>query len=339
MKTPILFLLAGLLGVPAAQAQEGIQPVSFSPKLRAGLKAGLNLATYTGGGRIGRQTGWRPGYATGALLAYPLSVRSGLQLEILYSQKGAYQANYRHNYRDPAFQSPNNTYHASLAYLDVPLLYTFGPGSSGPGLFVAVGPQLSLALAARESVRPTGEAAGRIHEETLNADPRSLTPVAAGYVAGVGYQLASGLGVELRYSGDFTNVYRGGYESASPYSGSGSKFHNGVLQLQVRFMVGQKDSPCRQVSQSRPRPAARYPEAGPAMPPPRPTYVDSLYRDPKVRRLLLLFSILSRIEFNRQPQPVYVPGPGQQPPVRNTPPPRTRQRTESDRQVGYPVAY
>jgi hypothetical protein len=315
-----LLVLSLSLGLPdATQAQNN---------LRAGIKAGLNLASYTGGGVVARQTGWRPGYATGAFLAYPLSAGSGLQLELLYSQKGAYQTNYRHTFRDPAFQSANNTYHAALAYLDVPVLYTFGPGSSGQGLFAEVGPQLSLALGAREYVRPQGEATSRAHEETLNGDPRSLVPVGAGYVAGVGYQLANGLGAELRYSGDFTNVYRAGYESASPYSGSGSNFNNGVLQLQFRFLLGQKCSSSRAVAESSARPRPRYQEPGPVMPPPRPAYVDSLYQDPKVRRLLLLFSILSTIEAHHGPRPVFVPRQGLPPRVRNTPAPRPRTDTD-----------
>jgi hypothetical protein len=182
--------------------------------------------------------GWQPGVAAGALLAYPLSGISGLQLEALYSQKGVHQSNYRHVYQDPTFSSLDNTYRASLAYLDVPVLYTFGPGSNGRGFFAAVGPQFSLALSKREFVRPQGEAVGGAHEEMLNSNRHALQPLAVGYVAGVGYQLANGLGAEVRYSSDFTDVFRQGYGASMLSSTAGNNVHNGVLQLQVRFLFG-----------------------------------------------------------------------------------------------------
>ncbi|UOQ52780.1 porin family protein [Hymenobacter cellulosivorans] len=314
--------LAFLLGLSSqARAQEG---------LHVGLKTGLNLATYTGGA-IGRQTGWQPGISTGAVLGYPLSAGSGIQLEVLYSQKGAYQAGYRHTYQNPALTAGSSTYRASLAYLDVPVLYTFGPGSNGQGLFAEVGPQLSLALHKRESVRPTGEA-GSGHEETLTTDHRALVPVAAGYVAGLGYQLSNGLGAELRYSGDFTRVYRSGYGAGSLAPTASNNFHNGVLQLQVRFLFGSKKS-AGPAPERRPARVRHYPPAPPVEP--TQAYLDSLYRDPKVRRVIQIFSILSLVDSYNRARPVYVPGPGAPAPGRRIPTPRSQPRPRTERPTAY----
>ncbi|UOQ74916.1 porin family protein [Hymenobacter cellulosilyticus] len=306
-----LLSLAFLLSLTnQAQAQNG-------PRL--GLKAGLNLATYTGGSTLARQAGWQPGIAAGALLTYPLSNKSGLQMEALYSQKGMRQSRYNHLYRDPAFYSADNIYRVSLAYLDMPVLYTYGPGSSGSGFFVAAGPQLSLALSKREFVRPRGEAVGGPHEEMISAD-RRLAPVAAGYVAGLGYQLTNGLGAEVRYTGDFTRVF-------SPSSKAGSVY-NGVLQLQLRFLLGAKNCPGTP-AEPRPRPVSPAPQPYPAT---RSTaYLDSLSRDPKVRRVVEVLSILSWLDFHVGSRPVYRSGPGVPPPTRRQPAPRTR--------AEHPVAY
>ncbi|RYU77874.1 porin family protein [Hymenobacter persicinus] len=332
MKTPRLLFFArqGAVSLGLACCLGLAGQAHAQQSLRGGVKTGLNLATYTGG-TIGRQTGWQPGWATGLVLAYPLSVGSGLQLEALYSQKGASGANYRHVYQNSAVAAATSTYRASLTYLDVPVLYTFGPGSNGRGLFAEVGPQLSVALGKREAVRPTGEGARRGHEETLSTDLRALTPVAAGYVAGLGYQLDNGLGAELRYSGDFTRAYRPGYGAGSLAPLARNNFHNGVVQLQVRFLFGAKSRPASPASE----PQASQPRRYPPVPPrePSPAYLDSLYRDPKVRRVIDVITILSLLNYQTRPRPVYgagCPAPGRRPSV---PMPAPRPRTE--RRVAY----
>lgn len=285
-----------------------------------GLKAGPDLATFTGGA-LGRQAGWKPGYTAGLLLTYPLSARSGLQVEALYTQKGVQKEGYQHVYRDPAFHSLRNTYRATLGYFDMPVLYTLGPGSTGQGLFVEVGPQLSIAVSRREFVRPTSETADGEHEETLATDLSLLAPASVGYVAGLGYQWPNGLGAELRYSGDFTRAYRAGYGAGCLAAGGDNQFHNGVLQVQVRYLFGKKQRPTPEHEASQSGSYSR------ALPPPPPPYIDSLAHTPQVRRLVQLFSILSLLNLPRQVEsrPVYRPAPGL-PPGRSLPGPRPQMR-------------
>lgn len=304
-------LLALVLLTTQAQAQQ-------LPAI--GLKGGPDLATFTGGA-LGQQVTWKPGYTAGLLMTYPLSARSGLQVEALYTQKGVQQEGYQHVYRDPAFFSISNTYFATLSYFDLPVLYTLGPGSTGQGVFVEAGPQLSISVSRREFVRPTGKAVGGEHEETLATDLGSLAPVSAGYVAGLGYQWANGLGAELRYSGDFTQVYRTGCGAGYLATSSNSQPHNGVLHLQVRYLFGKKQRPAPEYEVSQP---TRYERP---LPPPLPPHLDSLARTPQVRRLVQLFSLLvwlnGQVRINSGP--VCRPAPGL-PPSRPLPGPRPQMR-------------
>ena len=161
------------------------------------------------------------------------------QAELLYSRKGAVAYDYYHVYAAPAPPSgpTENIYRSELHYLDLPDLLTIGPGSdSRKGWYVAAGPQLSLALDKQESVVPEGVGDSDSYEENLNGDAKSLVRLGAGYVVGIGRQW-TGYGIEQRYSGDITNVYRDGYGSGALYPGSGNRFHNGVIQLQVNLAL------------------------------------------------------------------------------------------------------
>lgn len=221
----------------ATQAQELAAPLRH-PVL-VNLKGGVSLSTYTGGGYIGWETGLKGGFTGGFLATRALSARSAWQVELLYSRKGAVAYDYYHVYAAPAPPSgpKENIYRSELHYLDLPVLLTFGPGSgSRMGWYMAAGPQLSLGLDKQETVVPDGVGNSDSYEENLNGDAKSLLRLGAGYVVGIGRQW-TGYGIELRYSGDITNVYRAGYGSGALYPGSSNRFHNGVIQLQVNLAL------------------------------------------------------------------------------------------------------
>jgi hypothetical protein len=209
--------------------------------LLVNIKGGFSLTTYTGGGYIGWDTGLTTGYSGGLSGTVRLTTRTALQVEAVYSGKGVQQDNYTYTYRGvaPPSRPDKNTYEAALHYVDFPLLFSYGPGSgSRHGWFVVAGPQLSLAFDKQETVRPMGLSDADDYRETLNGDAKSLTRWGTGYVAGLGYQTrGGGAGIEVRYSGDFSNVYREGYGSGALYPGSGNRFHNGVIMLQVNLAL------------------------------------------------------------------------------------------------------
>ncbi|MGI4875186.1 MAG: porin family protein [Janthinobacterium lividum] len=244
---PLFTLAFGLLALAARQGRAQETPTLEAPvvprphALLINLKGGLNLTTYTGGGYIGWDTGLTTGFSAGFSGTQRLSARTAWQVELVYSGKGVQQDNYWYQYAGPVppTKPQANVYEAALHYLDLPVLFSYGPGSgSRHGWFIVAGPQLSLALDKQETVRPMGISDADDYRETLNGDAKSLTRWGTGYVAGVGYQVAGGgAGIELRYSGDFSTVYRDGYGSGALYPGSSNRFHNGVIMVQINIAL------------------------------------------------------------------------------------------------------
>ena len=223
-----LALLAGFAG--AANAQSGV--------LKYGVKGGFSLSSYTGGGSIGTNTGFKPGFTAGVLVNYGLSDMTSLQIEGLYSQKGVYLDQV--NYTTATTKYNGYAYRSTLSYIDVPVLLKVNTGEAGKGLFFELGPQASFAVGDREFFRPQGGKAGDPSEVTVYNSRDRMVPVGIGYVGGIGYQITSGLGLGLRYTGDFSNVYKDGFGTGSaPLQGT-NNFHNGVFQFQVHYLFGGK---------------------------------------------------------------------------------------------------
>jgi hypothetical protein len=231
---PTLFAQAQDLPAP----ETGRHPVLFN------FKSGFNLSTYIGGGYIGWQTGLKGGFTGGLSATRRLSARSAWQVELLYARKGAVRHDYWYTYaRWHASASPpasnENVCRSELHYLDLPVLFTYGPGSGNrPGWYVAAGPQISVALDRQEIVVPTGISNANDFREIVGSGAEALKRWGWGYLAGIGYQLADGnAGIELRYSGDISNVYRDGQGSGAFYAGSGNRFHNGSIQLLLNLVL------------------------------------------------------------------------------------------------------
>ena len=306
---------------------------SAQSRLRIGLQSGLHASTYVGGAA---GTGARlvPGLTAGVLARWHWSARQGLQVEARYAQKGASRPDC--GYPNPAagVAAPPATYRSRLAYLDLPLLYTWGPGSSGQGMYLLAGPQVSIALRRHEWLRPEGEVPGGPSEISLPAHPRSLAPITAGLVGGLGYQLASGLGMEARCSADLTPVFRAGQGPAClPASGAGCR--NLVVQVQLHYLFKSR----RATDPAMPRPAAttephplpastgwRPRWAEPAWPAPgQAAPLDSISQNPRFQRVLRIWAVLSLLHIDWSPRPVPRP---QQWPSRPTPRPLPRRQPE-----------
>jgi hypothetical protein len=224
-----LGLLAGFAG--AANAQSGV--------VKYGVKGGFSLSSYTGGGDIGSSAGYKPGFTAGVLVNYGLSDMTSLQIEGLYSQKGTFidQANYS---GAPLSQYNGQQYRSTLSYIDVPVLFKVNTGEEGKGFFFELGPQASFAVGSREFFRPQGAGAGSPQEVAVYRGTERLVPVGIGYVGGLGYQITSGLGLGVRYTGDFSNVYKDGFGSGSSPLRGDNNFRNGVFQFQVHYLFGGK---------------------------------------------------------------------------------------------------
>jgi len=217
-----LGLLVGLAGV--ANAQTG---------LKLGLKGGFNLSTYSGADSKGSE--YKAGFAAGGLLNYGFTDMISVQGELLYSQKGASR-----DFDNGAGKTYTDK--STLGYIDVPILFKVNTGDEGKGLFFEVGPQGSFVLHQRSFVEDSG--GKQIGSSSTSTD--ALNKVVVGYVAGIGYQITSGLGLGIRYTGDLSQVAKdGGTTTTSTIGGvtvtqANPNLHNSVFQFQVHYLFGGK---------------------------------------------------------------------------------------------------
>lgn len=219
MKKIILSLafLAGAAG--AANAQTGV---------KYGLKGGFNGSTFSGTDSKGSE--YKAGFAAGAFLNFGLTENLAVQPELLYSQKGASIDGIPYNAGTPTAPviKTDGTAKTTLGYLDIPIMFRYTTGDDGQGLFFEAGPQGSFVMHQRSFVEDGG--GKQIGVSSTSTD--GLNKVVLGYVAGLGYQLTSGLGLGLRYTGDITQVAKDAVGA--------SNVRNSVFQFQVGYTFGGK---------------------------------------------------------------------------------------------------
>jgi len=202
-----LALLAGAAG--AAHAQTGI---------KVGLKGGFNLSTFSGTNSKGSE--YKAGFAAGPYVNFGVSDNFSIQPEFLYSQKGSSADNV-------AYGTTNSTLKNTLGYLDVPIMFRYNIGEDGKGFYVELGPQGSFVLHQRTFFE---DGSGKEISGSRYTSTDGLNKAVIGYVGGLGYQITSGLQLGLRYTGDFSQVYK----NATP------NVHNSVFQFQVGYLFGGK---------------------------------------------------------------------------------------------------
>lgn len=195
--------LALMLGVAsAAQAQSA----TF------GIKAGASLTNYTGKGADGAD--YKFGFHGGLVANLAVNDAFSIQPELLYSMKGAKTT--------INFLGTNVNFKETLHYIDVPVLAHINAG----GLFFELGPQVGFLVAAKGSIDANGQSdSGDIKSDFKTVD--------FGYAAGLGYQVANGPGIGLRYNGGFIDVSKN--DSNSDYA-----TRNGAFQLYLTYMFGGK---------------------------------------------------------------------------------------------------
>lgn len=207
MKKLILSLAVLATAASAAHAQTGI---------KVGLKGGFNASTFSGSNSSGSK--YKAGFAAGALINFGVSDNFSVQPEFLYSQKGARITN---------VSGTGYTYKSTLGYLDIPIMFRYNIGQDGKGFFVELGPQGSFVLHRNDFLED-----GNGNRSDSNTSTDGLNKVVLGYVGGLGYQLTSGLQLNLRYTGDFTQVYK--------QDTGALNVHNSVFQFQVGYAFGGK---------------------------------------------------------------------------------------------------
>ena len=206
MKKIILSLAVLASAATAANAQTGV---------KLGIKGGFNGSTFSGTDSKGSE--YKAGFAAGVFANFGVSDNFSIQPEVLYSQKGA---------SIDDFVVSGVTYKHTLGYLDVPIMFRYNVGADGKGFFIELGPQGSFLLHSKEFLQSGG------NKTTDNTSTTDLNKVVIGYAGGIGYQITSGLQLGLRYTGDFSQIYKDGNNNPN--------IHNSVFQFQVGYAFGGK---------------------------------------------------------------------------------------------------
>jgi hypothetical protein len=177
-----------------------------------GVKAGASFTNLVG--KDVSDAKYLFGFHAGFVANIDLSERVSIQPELLYSTKGFKQ------------EIAGVKATQSLHYVDLPILVK----AKFNQVFVEAGPQAGVLLRAKSKFE-----GGGMEESTSNKE--EFDDVDFGYAVGVGYQLASGPMIGLRYNGGLSNV--GASEVVNGVS-SQPKARNNAFQLYVGYMFGGK---------------------------------------------------------------------------------------------------
>lgn len=186
-------------------------------QLSYGVKAGgamTGLLNNIGGARS------KAGFYAGVFGAIPLHKSFSLQAELNYSAQGGKQLFYAGDTWDPVTGYTIPGYKVKvlswLNYLNLPVLVKYKTAS---GFFVEAGLQAGLLVSAHD--QPSNGMKVDV-KNTFQSFDLSV-------VAGVGYQLHNGLGVDLRYNRGLTDISKPEYYYSR---------YNSVAQLGFFYVLG-----------------------------------------------------------------------------------------------------
>jgi hypothetical protein len=176
-------------------------------QIQFGIKAGVNIADLNlSGGPPGFTFNSKTDFSGGIFASVPLFSSCSLQPEVLYSGQGA------------SFKDSLVTVKVNYGYINVPVLFKYQHSS---GLFAETGPQVGFLLSANE------KSDGQTIDTKSNTQSTDFS-----WVFGIGYKLASGLGIDLRYNLGLVNLAKGAYTDGT--------LKNSVFQFGVFFMIFKK---------------------------------------------------------------------------------------------------
>lgn len=186
----------------------GVSVAAQAQSIKYGVKAGASLTNFTG--KDSGSNSNKFGFNGGVVANFGIDDMFSIQPEILYSMKGV--------------KENGGSGKLNLNYIDIPVLAKIATGETG--LFFELGPQVGFLTSAK------------LKDDSSSEDVKDLfKSVDFGYAAGVGFQVASGPMVGLRYNGAFTNTIKSvtvAGTSVEPNS------KNSAFQLYVGFMFGGK---------------------------------------------------------------------------------------------------
>ncbi|MEJ8803327.1 porin family protein [Pontibacter sp. H249] len=154
-----------------------------------GVKAGATYATFKG--EDAKNYDYRLGYTAGVMLQQHITDLVGVQVEALYTSKGA-------KIESKAGNTEINSIYR-LNYVDVPVMLHISAG----GMFIDLGPQASFIAKAKRISETNTSSTTTTVETDITDHPYTVD---FSYVAGIGFRAANNIGIELRYNGGFKKI-------------------------------------------------------------------------------------------------------------------------------------
>ncbi len=168
----------------------GGESVAMAQRVSGGVKGGVSFANFSHDSSQNEDLDWRTGVTAGAFVTWPVAEPFSVQLEGLFTQKGA------------AFNQFGVTGTTKLDYFEVPVLFVFStapPHSSGTSIQVFAGPAIAFKLSAKGT--------GSFEGETTNVDipDEEIETVDLGVAVGAGVAFGR-LTIDGRYTMGFSNI-------------------------------------------------------------------------------------------------------------------------------------
>ncbi|MBB6612589.1 PorT family protein [Pontibacter sp. Tf4] len=180
-----------------------------------GVKAGATYATFRGADA--KNYDHRLGYSAGLFYQQHINDLIGIQIEALYTSRGAKVE----NVSSTGVKTEDKF---RMNYVDVPLLLHFSAG----GLFFDLGPQASFIAKARRIIETTSADGNTTTTKENNITDHPYT-VDLGYAAGIGYRGASNIGLEVRYTGGLKDI-----DDEGPFVNQ--ERHNSTIFLMLSYL-------------------------------------------------------------------------------------------------------
>ncbi|GHA71859.1 hypothetical protein GCM10007389_26880 [Pontibacter akesuensis] len=196
----------------------------------------MNYSKVNGIGTVNGSYDWDRGYHLGVALYTNIGEDLFLQPELLYTTRGYNYTRYYKKDKAVAGDTVQLNQHTELNYLDIPVLVRLQLRK----VYFEAGPQFGVHLSGKKENMHMLNRNGEISYAQSSLDTRDFVePFDIGFIAGVGYQSNTGIGLGLRYNQGFREVVkRVNWEK------------NILLQASVsyifgykKYMVGNKNRP------------------------------------------------------------------------------------------------
>lgn len=184
-----------------------------------GFKGGATYNTFTGD--HAQDYKYRVGYTGGLFLQKHLNSMMGMQIEALYTSKGA-----RREVKSGNTLQSAEVYR--LNYIDVPVLFHV----SASGLFFDLGPQVSFIYSANHIAEVHNSSGDKVVTTKTDITDNPYT-IDFAYVGSIGYRAGNGLGLELRYTGGLKKI-----DDEGPFVRQERK--NSGFNLMVSYLLGHR---------------------------------------------------------------------------------------------------